>query len=94
MTEKAAPEPVAWLIRWTERDTPCSMLVDGDPGPAAEDETITPLYTHPAERVAMLESLLRAALPYIKYPRDATDAFVIAHDKMVERICAALGEGT
>jgi hypothetical protein len=32
------------------------MLVDGDPGPAAEDETITPLYTHPDERVAALEA--------------------------------------
>ena len=59
MTEKAAAAPVAWLIRWTERDTPCSMLVDGDPGPAAEDETITPLYAHPpaaAERIALLEA--------------------------------------
>lgn len=54
-----APEPVAWLIRWTERDTPCSMLVDGDPGPAAEGETITPLYTQQAERVALLESALK-----------------------------------
>ena len=42
------------------------------------------------DRIALLERLLEEALPYIKYPRDATDAFVIAHDKMIERIRAAL----
>ena len=98
-TEKAAaapePQPVAWLIRWTERDTQCSMLVDGDPGPAAEDETITPLV--PAERVALLESLLAEALTTMDHAR----IFIGTREKMHEtgrelydelsgRICAAL----
>ena len=81
---KAAASPVAWLIRWTERDTPCSMLVDGDPGPAAEDETITPLYAHPpAERIALLESLLRDLINDRSSPYDVSD-------EMYERIRAAL----
>jgi hypothetical protein len=91
------PKPVAWLIRWTERDTPCSMLVDGDPGPAAEDETITPLYTHPDERVAMLESLLREALTKMDHARIFIGTREKMHetgrdlyDELFERIRAAL----
>ena len=104
----AAPKPVAYAIRskrdgslfatdiaivgWSIFEKRMDDL-RAHPWVEMGSAEIIPLYTHPpAERVAMLESLLRAALPYIKYPRDATDAFVIAHDKMVERIRAALGE--
>ena len=89
MTDKpAAPEPVAWLIRWTERDTPCSMLVDHDPGPAAEDKTITPLYLAPPEskRIALLEGLLKEATGALM-----GDFEINPHD-VLERIRAALGE--
>ena len=100
MTEKAAPEPVPCF------DLDAQSWQDIKKA-ASESKWMPPQYfmndwVHDvcewlrdgpeAERVAMLESLLRAALPYIKYPRDATDAFVIAHDKMVERIRAALEE--
>lgn len=44
------------------------------------------------QRIAELEALLQQAIPYIKYPRNSPDAYVIAHNNMIERIEAALGK--
>jgi len=79
-----APKPVAWFQR---RGGGYEQVHSS----YKDDDDVFPLYAHPpADRIALLERLLEEALPYIKYPRDATDAFVIAHDKMIERIRAAL----
>lgn len=39
-----------------------------------------------------LLAALQAALPYIKYPRDASDAFVMAHGAVLERAHAAIAK--
>ena len=62
MTKKTNPEPVAYFAK---REYGGVDLWEQVHAKYAHMSDVVPLYAHPDERIALLEGLLRNALPFI-----------------------------